>query len=328
MSYLARTDDVPRAERREFWRGVVSDAFVPLAASFPAEADGAFSGRLRGGTLGPLGIFDVDTDAHAAHRTRRLISAHPADYYKLGLLVRGNGVLSQDGRQARLGPGDFAVYDTSRPYTLAFDSPARLLVLIFPRPMLALRPRAIERITATTISGTTGLGALISPFLLRMGHDLEELEERGGVRLAANVLDLLSTALADRLDVRAPDPSGALFLRITTFIESRLGDPLLDPAAIAAAHHISTRYLHKLFHSEGTSVSVWIRERRLGRCRRDLLDPLLRDRSVSTIAARWGFVNAAHFSRLFKAVYGHSPRECRAGQTVCAPGQDVTGAVP
>ncbi|GAA2214591.1 helix-turn-helix domain-containing protein [Nonomuraea monospora] len=306
MSYLARTDDVPRAERRDFWRGVVSDAFVPLAASFPAGD--SFRGRLRGGTLGPLGIFDVDTDAHAAHRTKRLISSHPADYYKLGLLVRGTGVLSQDGRQALLRPGDFAVYDTGRPYTLAFDAPARLLVLIFPRPMLALPPGSVERITATPVSGTTGLGALIGPFLLQMGNNLDELEERGGVRLAANVLDLLTTALADRLGARAPDP---LFLRITTHIEARLGDPCLDPARIAAAHHISTRYLHKLFRNEGTSVSVWIRERRLRHCRRDLLDPLLRDRGVSAIAARWGLLNAAHFSRLFKAAYGLTPRECR-----------------
>jgi AraC-like DNA-binding protein len=322
MSYLARTDDVPRAERSDFWRSVVSEAFVPLEATFPAGAD-PFRGRLRGGTLGPLGVFDVDTDPHAAHRTRNLISRSPGDYYKLGLLVSGSGVLSQDGREAVLGPGDFAVYDTSRPYTLAFDSPARLLVLIFPQSMLALPPQTVAEVTATTISGAAGIGGLISPFLLRMGRHLDEVETRGGVRLAANVLDLLTTALADRLDTRAPEPSGALFLRITAFVEARLGDPDLDPSLIAAAHHISTRYLHKLFHGAGTSVSAWIRERRLDHCRRDLADPLLRHRPVSAIAARWGYVDASHFSRLFRATFGISPRECRAGQAVCAPEQDT-----
>jgi AraC-like DNA-binding protein len=322
MSFLARTDDVPRAERCDFWRSVVSQTFVPLEATFPAGADG-FRGRLRGGTLGPLGVYDVDTDSHTAHRTRSLISASPGDYYKLGLLVRGSGVLCQDGRQAVLAPGDFAVYDTSRPYTLAFDVPARLLVLIFPQRMLALPPQAVSGVTATTISGTTGLGGLISPFLLRIGRHLDEVGTRGGVRLASNVLDLLTTALADRLDTPAPEPMGALFLRITAFVEARLEDPDLDPAQIAAAHHISTRYLHKLFHGQGTSVSAWIRERRLDHCRRDLLDPLLRHRPVSAIAARWGYVDASHFSRLFRTAYGISPRECRAGQAVCAPEQDM-----
>jgi AraC-like DNA-binding protein len=44
-------------------------------------------------------------------------------------------------------------------------------------------------------------------------------------------------------------------------IEARLGDPELDPDQIARASFISTRYLHKLFESEGTSVCRWIRRR-------------------------------------------------------------------
>ena len=30
-----------------------------------------------------------------------------------------------------------------------------------------------------------------------------------------------------------------------------------------------------------------------------------------SIAARWGFTNAAHFTRVFKAAYGSSPGEFR-----------------
>ncbi len=55
------------------------------------------------------------------------------------------------------------------------------------------------------------------------------------------------------------------------------------------------------------TVSTWIRTRRLEQCRRDLLDPMLADRPVAAIAARWGFVDAAHFSRAFKTAFGVSP---------------------
>jgi AraC-like DNA-binding protein len=58
-------------------------------------------------------------------------------------------------------------------------------------------------------------------------------------------------------------------------------------------------------------VAGWIRERRLERCRRALLDPALRHWSVSAIAAHWGFVDAAHFSRVFRAAYGLPPAEYR-----------------
>ncbi|MFC4589650.1 AraC-like ligand-binding domain-containing protein [Sphaerisporangium corydalis] len=335
--YLAQTANVPSRDRRDFWRSVVSDAFVPLEASFPAGQD-SFQGRLSGGSLGALKIYSVDADAHVAHRTSRLVTASPGDCYKLGLQVDGGSVLSQDGREAVLAPGDFSVYDTTRPYTLAFGQRSRFLVLIFPRAMLGLPPDSVGRLTATTISGTSGLGGALSPFLLQIGRLSGEMEGLRGVRLAGNVLDLLTTAIADRLEVAADPESAtrALFLRVTAFIEARLGDGGLAPGDIAAAHHISTRYLHKLFHAEGTTVSTWIRDRRLEHCGHDLRDPLLATRSVSAIAAKWGYFDASHFSRIFKTAFGTSPRDYRCAatarpmtqafpgrQALCAPEQDA-----
>jgi AraC-like DNA-binding protein len=43
-----------------------------------------------------------------------------------------------------------------------------------------------------------------------------------------------------------------------------------------------------------------------------LADPAERDRSVSEIAYHWGFNDAAHFSRTFKARFGMSPRDARS----------------
>ncbi len=128
-------------------------------------------------------------------------------------------------------------------------------------------------------------------------------------------LDLLTVALAGRLDrhgeVRPDVSQRALLLRVRAFIEDRLADPRLSPATVARAHHVSLRFLYKLFEGERASVAGLIRERRLDRCRRDLLDPSLGGVPVSAIAARWGLTNAAHFSRAFRAAYGVSPVEYR-----------------
>ncbi|WP_416442839.1 helix-turn-helix domain-containing protein [Leucobacter sp. HNU] len=59
-------------------------------------------------------------------------------------------------------------------------------------------------------------------------------------------------------------------------------------------------------------MSAYIRSQRLEHCRRDLTNPALTDRPVSAIAARWGFIDAAHFSRVFRAHFGSTPREVRA----------------
>ena len=122
--------------------------------------------------------------------------------------------------------------------------------------------------------------------------------------------------LAERLDVEATlsgeGPAQRTSARVLAFIEENLGDPALTPPMIAAAHHISIRTLHRLFASDETTVAEEIRTRRLRRCRRDLDNPLFRGQPVYAIAARWGFLDKAHFSRLFHAAYGVGPQVYRA----------------
>jgi AraC-like DNA-binding protein len=175
--------------------------------------------------------------------------------------------------------------------------------------------RDAARLAAVRIPGTEGAGALISQLARHLPHHLDGGNEAGGARLGAAVLDLITVALAARLDRTEDVPPDtrqrALLQHIYAFIEARLTDPALSPGSIAAAQFISVRYLHRLFESEQTTVADWIRQRRLERCRRDLADPALRAEPVGAIAARWGLTNPAHFSRLFRAAYGAPPRAYR-----------------
>ncbi len=52
--------------------------------------------------------------------------------------------ISQDGRAATIGPGDFALYDSERPYTLHMERPFRQLVWQLPRTMLLDRAPALR----------------------------------------------------------------------------------------------------------------------------------------------------------------------------------------
>jgi AraC-like DNA-binding protein len=139
-------------------------------------------------------------------------------------------------------------------------------------------------------------------------------DARRHLREALAILDELGDPEAATIELPSPELDERqrdLVRRIHEFAESRLGDPDLSPGAIAAAHHISLRYLHKLFQAEDITVAAWIRTRRLEHCRRDLLDPELAERPVGATAARWGFASPAHFSRAFRAEYGLSPGEYR-----------------
>lgn len=109
---------------------------------------------------------------------------------------------------------------------------------------------------------------------------------------------------------------------VKAFIDGNLGDPRLTPGEIAAAHHISLRQLYRLFTAENSTVAEWIRARRLERCRRELTDPAMADRTIAAVAARWGFTSDAHFSRLFRTTYGLSPGAYRWAH-VTPPGREA-----
>ncbi len=308
--------DIAVARDLDTWRRATSQSFVPLKVTGDRAA--RFRGSMRGRRLAreDLTMIEVAATGHAVHRTDELIAASERKYFKLGIQLQGTGLLLQDGREAVLTPGDLAIYSTDRPYTLAFDGDFRTLVLMFPHSAIELPTEAMSQITATAISGTTGLGQLVSPFLIRLAESLDSIDGPNGTRLAHNALDLVTTLFNGELDLRATssrDPHQLLLTRIHDFIEAQLGDPELSPGSIAAAHYISTRHLHDLFRELGTTVAASIRERRLERCRRDLRDPVLADRPVTAIAARWGLLDSAHFSRIFRAAYGESPTGYRAG---------------
>ncbi|MFI0420024.1 helix-turn-helix domain-containing protein [Spongiactinospora sp. 9N601] len=291
----------------EEWQDLVSRSFVSLGVT--RDGSRRFRGGMRRRVLTDVSLCEITASSHTVRRTSTMIGRDTAAFFKLSLQLSGTGLLIQDGREAVLSPGDFAIYDTSRPYTLTHDDDFRSLIVMFPRTLVDLPVDAVGRLTAVRMPGDTGLGRVISPFLVHLAQNLDQLSGASGLRLAHNALDLVTTMFADELGTT--NPNHTLVDRIRDYIDANLGDPDLCPAKVAAAHFISTRHLHNLFRAERTTVATWIRSRRLERCRRDLLDPLHGHQSVAALAARWGFLDAAHFSRIFKAAFGFSPSAYR-----------------
>lgn len=293
------------------FQNAVSESFVPLRVT--SERPEPFKGRIRSAGTEEVHISEVAATLHVVERTPELIARSDRHYYKLSLQLAGTGLLIQDNREAILQPGDLAIYDTHRPYSLVFDDSFKTMVVMFPQHLIDLPVDIVGQLTAVRMSGSQGLGSMVTPFLAQLANNLDRLSGGTGLRLAHSALDLITTMLASELDLESIGARGhqQLLQQVRRYIDEHLASPELGPAQIAAAHYISTRHLHGIFRESGTTVSSWIRSRRLERCRRDLLDPVYANRPVSAIAARWGFVDAAHFSRVFKAAYDHSPSEVR-----------------
>ena len=322
MSTLIQMDHVPVADRIDFFREMTAAVWVPMECRPDLDAD--YRAVFRASGLGPMQVVVMDVMPTTVHRTPQLISQADPDMLKM-LMVCGGGAsaVAQGGQQARLSPGEFALYNTRRPYEVRCgvdDEPTQLLTFMFPPSLLPLSPGRLRDLAAVRIPATSGVGELTSQFLLQLARNIDSYTPADAARLSTAALEILAARLAHELDNRdwgTPETRRhALLTAVQGFIQQHLGDPELSPAAIAAAHHMSLRSLHQLFHEEGLTVAGWIRRRRLECCRRDLSDPALAARPVAAIAAKWGFSSASDFSRAFRAGHGLPPAEYRRSARV------------
>ncbi|MFI2027641.1 AraC-like ligand-binding domain-containing protein [Streptomyces buecherae] len=313
-------DDLPREERFDWWCEVSNRTVSPARVSSEHVDD--FSAHLETLALGGARLTSLVFSPVRAQRTAALINSSDPEEYELVLAVQHEQRIAQERRDILLAAGEFALRSTSRPYDCRTPDrggpgreDARVLTLQLPRGVLPLTSDRVDRLLVRNMSATHGTGAVLADFLrsvLRQGPALTPVAAQ---RIGATAVELAASVFAHHLDADAQLPPEArhrmLVARIERFIEENLPHPHLTPAAIAAHHHISLRFLHALFRAQQRTVAATIRHRRLERCRADLADARWRAVPIQAIAARWGYTDAAGFSRAFRAAYGMAPSDFR-----------------
>jgi AraC-like DNA-binding protein len=312
------TAEVSEGERFDFWREVNSELWGIRDLRCDPRWEHGFKAQVRISEFGSVQATLMTTMPHSVRQASKLVRREDPEMIKLSCFVRGSGVVAQDGRCVEYGVGDLRLYDNLRPFGGEFapDVPtSQLLHLRFPRSLLPFAVKDLRKLSTVRIAGAEGVAALSSHFLLHLARHMHEFTPSDAARLSTLTVDVLTAVLAHALDAQGVVPPHSrrrmLMAQIHAFIRRNLGDAHLTPDMIAAAHHISLRYLHSLFHEDGHTVAGWIRQRRLEQCRCDLAEPRLGLRPINAIAARWGFSSPAHFSQAFRGAYGLSPREFR-----------------
>ncbi|MDO3704591.1 helix-turn-helix domain-containing protein [Micromonospora sp. C28SCA-DRY-2] len=310
---------LPAAERFDFWQELVARESAPARVDSPHAHD--FTASARVVDLGTVKLSSWRYPSLDMRRTARHIRRSDPEMYHLALPLSGHGAMIQDRRETRLGPHGFAFVHTGRPHGSwhrpdgPTAGPLSTVTALVPPAALPIPARRADRLLAAEIPAGAGMGLLLAQFIRQVVGHPEQYAPADAVRLDTVALDLVAGTLAQRLDIEETLPTEvrATGLRagVEAFVERHLGDPELRPATVATAHHVSLRTLHRLFEDADTTVAALIRNRRLARCHRDLADERLRGLSVRTVAARWGFRDSAHFSRVFRARYGFSPQEHR-----------------
>lgn len=307
------TDSVPASQRLEYWLDMICAAFVRLESE-PAP-DRSLFGDIEFSRLGSLDFTRVRSNAMRVRRTPALIRGATDDCCLVQIQRKGRGIVFQDGRQAVLQPGDFVLYDTTRPYELIFDDPLHeVIVLRLARNELESHVANTEDLTATTVSRGGAAGNLLLTMVDMLRRDIDRLHPSSALGVSEGITSIIAAGLRSLPGANLQKPSNLRayhLARIKAHVRDRLRDPQLSVQSVAAAVGLSAKHVHRLFAAEPVPLAQLIWRLRLEACRRDLADERLRERSVSEIAFSWGFNDATHFSRSFRERYGVSPREWR-----------------
>lgn len=300
------------AASAEEWEHVCSDVFQLCGIDWVASG---FHGRLESASLGAgTSVIQVRSGPMGVTRNERHASRVPRDDWMF-VWHRGTGAatVSHRDRTSLIQPGEAVLIETAQPYRFSFAESLDQVVLKTPRELLPRTPGLDELCGRPIPADLPALRILAATAreLAAVADRIVDPEARSD--LAYTVSDLMRVTLrcAEGLHPQAAAGPQALLALMKQFVRDHLADPDLGPVSLAAAHHVSVRYVTVLFRDDGTSPAAYIRDERLARARRCLTDPRLRDASIAAIAGLCGFEDATTFTRAFRRRYGLRPSDLR-----------------
>lgn len=181
-------------------------------------------------------------------------------------------------------------------------------------PLALLTPQmgTIERQFARSLSIDEGAGRLLvfqigQILALIHNNQLGDLEIKILEQQLLNLIVLTLIAPKEVMMSTSSSIQSVHLKRIEHYVSLNLASSDLNPKTVAAACHISARYLHKLFSDLPYTFSDWVKELRLKQA-----NHILKTKSYVTIdevAHRVGYTDQGYFSRIYKQHFGYSPRD-------------------
>jgi len=298
------------AERQHAWSDTLNRISMPGAL---AQGQREFHGNICN-VVSPLGIeFSL---LEASPQTISGRCEESAGTVWLALLIEGTYELNDGGRCIPLQCGDIIYGPGGRDTTLEVTDEFRLLYVNIPAALLHPRLLNPGSMQPGALPTQAGGNRVFAAMLGAIADNLSDLTAAQMRPIEMSLSEFVIATLAEASSFRsfANVARSIHFHRICQAIEAVLGDPELSVRSIAESQHASSRYVQKLFEEADLSFGQYVRQRRLAQCRKDLASAAYQNLSILDICFRWGFNDAAHFSRSFRAEFGVTPREYRQSQ--------------
>jgi AraC-like DNA-binding protein len=303
------SDDEQVANRTDAWQLVLSGNY--RAWEVPRRVAADFSARLRQVDLAGIKLVECVCGPCSGRRLPLQVRQDDEPHLAIQIVMAGAERFRVADETVSIGPGDALIWVSDRPMEFEVTERLHKMTLVVPLRALLERLPHGAALRPGLLDGRHGLGAVLFSHLRALGEEAELLDAGEMAAAKRATLELLSALLFRPAEASSYGLARQYLNNVQGYILDHLREEDLSPTRIAQANRISVRYLHILFEPTGRSVSAWIQEQRLQRCRETLEDPAFDGCKLADIAWQWGFKDASQFSRAFKVRFGRSPRDYR-----------------
>ncbi|MES2024896.1 MAG: acetamidase/formamidase family protein [Pseudomonadota bacterium] len=320
------TDAFPVELREAAWQSAL--ASLALTSEISSKNKASLVGYITFGVSQSDSVFSTLNASPQAFTARDPATLMRTDSVTAFVVFDGAGQIDVGAETAAVSSGDIYLLDSSRKWRLELNSTFRAAVIRLEKANFISRLMHTGKTDICKISSVSGIGNIAFEFVKAItlqltSLDPEDLEQMEG---ALSAMFVASLAHKDEEDGEHSTSMQLNHLRrICRTIEAQLTDPDLSAVDIARSEQLSARYLQKLFASAGTTFGEYVKKRRLDRCRIDLSNKSLKNLTISELCFRWGFNDAANFSRAFHLEFGVSPKTYRSQPRVVAKSHQQRG---
>ncbi len=266
---------------------------------------GSFAASATGYQLDQLMFVHSRFDQMELGRSRRHLDTEPSEFLTINIFRRGGFTGLIDEMPITKRPNEVVLQDGSRSLRAMVDR-SDVLAVIVPFSILDFDPS--KHRPWMTLPAGSAKGRVLASVTQDIFDRLPGIEREEAPTIAAGYAGMLRGIF---LDSRAADDQRSLRRAVRSamlsFIDTHLANPKLGADLICRTFGVSRASLYRLFQCQG-GVSHTIQQRRLYRCYRELTQRN-REATVRSISERYGFANASHFTKVFKALFFVSPSE-------------------
>ncbi|MCY0966302.1 helix-turn-helix domain-containing protein [Parathalassolituus penaei] len=303
------THCLPADKRGSCWVDVVNRHIINLDC--PDEPDTGIDAELDHFDLGDIRFNHIRASSHCVQRSNAHINDDGRESAFMCLILEGNGFACQGIRGSLFNVGDVLIYNTVHPYSLGFPDKTETMVIDLPHTIMKEYFDSWNQKDLIHLDRTLDVGGYSTANLFNIVQSWMQQDSASNEITCHRLLEQLHGLIHQRSLGNNSRSLPRLLQKSKAFINQHLQREDLSADIISQQMHTSSRQLARAFAIEGNSITRYIWNQRLERCRNEILGSSGHKASISEIAFRWGFNHSAHFSRSYKMRFGETPTETR-----------------